>query len=137
MRSRLALTLALLGLLVAPSATAAEYTLYCNYYTDSGKPFVDLEMTMYTWGKFGKRAKVTYVGVEGGRSHEEELTIEKPQPPHQLFVFSLSKTQPDRAMAIIVLNDVADPNEEVERWPSVAYKLNDRTRSLGGVCYLD
>ena len=133
--SIISITVALsIGALSPPAEAKHVATMYCNYISNGGKPFVSMHFRMYSFDDFSNTVEITY--LREGKTYKETLKPEQPVS-NELFGFTISKEMPKYAQHLSIFDEVVNPDDAVERWHSIVFSVNDDSHAMAGSCYVN
>jgi hypothetical protein len=120
-----------IALSAVSAATAQDSTLYCDYITYRGKPYMALEIPMSGPDKFVELARVKHINK--ATDYEERVRTVQTEND-ELYAFEVSEGK--KKLKLQVFNELIDTSETLERWSSVITSGANEKFVLIGDCYI-
>jgi hypothetical protein len=128
----LALSLALLMLLAPMDAPAAEWAMYCRYFTSEEQPYIDLKFRMYDHETFYNDVEVTF--LEESKTSKTPLEL-RPPDGEELYAIDIGPGHSQDTFSLIILDDVVDEIAGIEQWPSRLWSRQRNGDTFTGSCF--
>ena len=128
----LALSLALLVMLAPRDAPAAEWVMYCRYFTTEEQPYIDLKFRMYDHETFYNDVEVTF--LEESTTSTKPLELRAPDG-EELYAIDIGPDNSEDTFSLIILNDVVDEIGGIEQWPSRLWSRRRNGDTFSGSCF--
>ncbi len=126
-----AVTFSLSVMLVPTQAEAAEWVMYCRYFTAEKQPYIDLKFRMYDHETFRDDVEVTFLAQD--KALRKPLKLRPPED-EELYALDVGENDAEDAFSIIILDKVLGEIAGIEQWPSKLWLKKKGHGAYSGYC---